>query len=84
MAVKIKGNRAGIRALLTDPGVRDEVYERTERVHRAAGADSHKIFLDDKRFGERTRGAVVTATKEAREAQATGHNLLRAIHAARG
>lgn len=82
--MKIVANRKGVKSLLTDPGVRDDIYRRTERVQRAAGAAEHKIFLDDARFGERTRGAVVTATQEAREAEADRRNLTRALDAARG
>jgi hypothetical protein len=84
VATKIVANRKGVKALLDEPGVRADIYERTTRVWRAAGASEHSLFLDDKRYGDRPRGAVVTATEEAREAEADYRNLTRAVDAARG
>lgn len=83
MSIRIVGNRKGVKALLVDPGVARDVHRRTLNVARAAGADDHNVYLDNRRFGERARGAVVTATKEARVAQEDNHNLERAVDAAR-
>jgi hypothetical protein len=82
VAIKIVGNRKGIRALLTDPGVADDIHRRTRAVAAAAGP-GHDVYLDDKRFRERARGAVVTGTKEARQAEADYRNLTRSVDAAK-
>lgn len=84
MVVKFVPNRAGVVSFIAAPGVVKEVHRRTLAVARAAGADDHNVYLDNRRFGPRTRGAVVTATKRAREAQRADHNLTRALNAARG
>lgn len=80
MAVRIVGNRKGVKSLLNAPGVRADIYARTGRVHQAAGEADHNLYLTETK-APRARGAVVTATKEARK---DPHRLLRALNAARG
>lgn len=77
--VRIVGNRDGIRSLLNAPGVRADIYRRTERVRQAAGEADHNLYLTETKV-PRARGAVVAATKRARQDR---YNLLRALNAAR-
>lgn len=80
MTVRVKVNRAAIRALLKSPEVADDLDRRARRIASAAGTG----FEVDSRIGSnRARSSVRTETFEARRAEATGRSLTRAIDAGR-
>lgn len=80
MATLVKANSAGIRALLKEPGVLDDLEARAERVRAAAG-DGYET---SSRVGAtRARASVGTATYQARRDNAANHTLLGALDAAR-
>jgi hypothetical protein len=80
MAVVVVLAAAGIAKLLKSPEVVRDLERRTARIAAAAG----KGFEASVEVGaHRARGSVITATREAREAEATHHALLRALDAGR-
>lgn len=80
MATLVKGNNAGIRALLKESGVLDDLEVRAERVRAAAG-DGYET---SSRVGStRARASVGTVTYAARRDNAENHTLLAALDAAR-
>ena len=83
--IKVVVNQAEVKKLLRGEGrykaVREDFERRIARVAAAAGP-GHQTEVD---VGpNRLRAACWTATDAAREAEATGLNLTRAIDAARG
>lgn len=80
MAVDIKLNRAGVRALLRDPKV---VADLTRRGHAIATAAGPGNEVDVEVGRNRARVEVVTKTPEAMQREATHRSLTRAIDAGR-
>jgi hypothetical protein len=71
---------AAIGKLLESPEVRADLKRRTDRIAAAAGQG----FEASVEVGRnRARGSVITATPEARSAEARDHVLLRALDAGR-
>lgn len=77
--------------LRSEPGVRRDIGDRTERIARAANSGAG--FEDDYRTSTmqgarrpegRWRGSVITATVRAMRDNAKNHRLLRSIDAGRG
>jgi hypothetical protein len=77
--VEIQLNSAGVRALHRDPGVLSDVGARARRMAVAAGDG----FEASSMTGKRARASVITVTREARKAEASGRALTRAIDAGR-
>lgn len=76
MALRLKLNSGGVRAVLAEPGVRALVVEQTDRIARAAG-DGFGSRVDFQ--GDRPSGIVFTDSFRARYRQAREHRLERAI-----
>lgn len=74
-------NRKGIRALLRSPEVLADLERRAERIAATAGDGMEASAMVGK---NRARASVITATSEARKAEATRRALTRAIYAGRG
>lgn len=79
--VRIEVNSAGIRSILQSPEVQSMLRARAERIAAAAG-DGMEVASSI--GATRARASVITATKEAREAEATDRALTSAIDAGRG
>lgn len=80
MAVDIKLNRAGVRALLRDPKIVADLTRRGNAIAAAAGTG----FVVDVEVGRsRARVEVVTRTPEAMQREATYRSLTRAVDAGR-
>lgn len=80
MAVKVKMNSAGSRALLKSSDVQDDLKARAEAVARRAGAG----FVADVTVGRtRALASVSAETEAAKRAEATDRVLLKALDAAR-
>lgn len=78
--IRIEIKRSGIRAMLKAPGVLADLDERARRVANAAGPGMEASSM----IGQnRARASVITATREARRAEAEHMALTRAIDAAR-
>lgn len=78
--VKIELNSDGVRALLRSPGVQADLDARARRISAAAGPG----MLPTVEAGKtRARASVITASDEARRAEATGRALTRAVDAGR-
>lgn len=79
MALTIKWDMQGFRDLRTSDGVMERLDHEAERIAAAAG-DGFEAKPPEVTGGRvRGRAAVVTATPQARVAEATNHNLLRAL-----
>lgn len=81
MAEKLKLNSAGIRECLFAPVTVQTISSIAGRIASAAGDGMEVRPLE--RGGNRPRVAVVTATAEARRAEATSRALTRAVDAGR-
>lgn len=79
-SVRVKLNRPGIIALLQSSEVAADLHERGERIAAAAGEG---FEVRDDRNRDRSVTFVTTASREAREAEATDRALSRAIDAGR-
>jgi hypothetical protein len=79
--VKIEINREGVRALLTGPEAQADMVRRARRIAAAAGEGNEA--QDDGPGKNRARAVVVTATPEARAAEARTRALTRAVDAGR-
>ena len=79
--LRLKINSAGIKALLTSPGLAADLTARAEAVRHAAGSKHH--IVDTQSGPNRARAAVITSTYEGMRREATDRNLVRAIDAAR-
>jgi hypothetical protein len=80
MAVRVDVDGKAVRDLLTSREVEAELRTHAERIARQAGP-GHRV--ESSRRGNRARAAVLTDTVEAMVAEATDHNLLRAVDAGR-
>lgn len=81
-AVTVRVNPAGVRAVLTSPGVRADLDARAARIRAVAG-DGFIVRprpLRVRRYAVQVR----TDTYEARRAQAESNSLMRAVDAGRG
>lgn len=79
--IRIEINSAGIQALLKSGEVQDFLLSKAQRIAAAAGDGMEA----SSRVGKtRARASVITATKEARKAEATDRALTAAIDAGRG
>lgn len=78
---RIEVNSAGIRSILQSPEVQSMLREKAERIAAAAGDGMEASSTIG---ATRARASVVTATKEAREAEANDRALTSAIDAGRG
>ncbi|MFA5712299.1 hypothetical protein [Mycolicibacterium sp.] len=74
-------NRKGMRQLLRSPEVLADLERRAERIAARAGDGMEPSAMVGK---NRARASVITATSEARKAEATRRALTRAIDAGRG
>lgn len=78
--VKVTFHKAGFAAVLKSDGVRDDIEARA----KAVAAEAGEGFEASVEVGKsRVRGSVITATSDARVAEAVDHTLTRAIDAAR-
>lgn len=77
---KIKLTRNGPRQVRTSAGVQADMAARAQRIADAAGPG---MEANSGQGQTRARGSVVTATYEARRAEATGRALTRAVDAGR-
>ena len=85
MAVRIKFDRAGFRALLNDPGVAADLRRRAEAIASSAdGASGGVHVVRSETGGARARAAVVTADVQAIRAESRGHTLSSSLAAGRG
>lgn len=73
-------NRRGVRQLLRSPEVLADLKHRAEQIAAAAGPGMEASAMVGK---GRARASVITATSEARKAEATRRALTRAIDAGR-
>jgi hypothetical protein len=78
--VKVKLNQAGVRKLLQSHEVQADLGRRARAIARSAGPG---MEVDESVGANRARASVVTATFEARRAEATSRKLTRAIDAGR-
>jgi hypothetical protein len=79
--IRIEVNSAGIQALLKSAEVQADLESRARRI-AAAGGDGMEV---GSRIGKtRARASVITATREARLAEATDRALTKALDAGRG
>lgn len=78
--VRIKRNPDGFRALLSSKAVQDDLAARAERISQAAGEGFETDVTTNR---DRAVAFVNTATFDAREAEAEGRVLTRAINAGR-
>ena len=81
MGVKVKLNSAGMRALLRDRRVQQDLDERAERIAAAAGDG---VVARSSPTAQRARAVAITATPKAMRAEATDRALTRAFDAGRG
>lgn len=80
-SVRLEWNSAGFRQILASGAVTKDITRRTEAIAAAAGEGMDARFNHD---GVRLRGTVITATYEARRAEAAEKALSSAIDAGRG
>ncbi|HEX5541113.1 MAG TPA: hypothetical protein VFX60_06055 [Micromonospora sp.] len=78
--VRIKLNRKGVVALLKSAEVKADLERRAKAIAAAAGSGMEASAMVGK---GRARASVITATGDARRAEATGRKLTRAIDAGR-
>ena len=78
--LRVKLNRAGIRALLRSTEVERDLDARARRIAAAAGEG---MEVETEVGPARARSAVFTATRDAQEAEATDRTLTRALDAGR-
>jgi hypothetical protein len=80
--VTVKLNSAGIREVLQSDDVRQDILRRAEAIKAAAGGgDDYEAGAEV--VGNRVMGWVVTATAEAKRAEAEDRTLTRALDAGR-
>ena len=80
--VRVKLNSAGIREVLKSDEVRADILRRAEAIKAAAGGgDDYEAGAEI--VGNRVMGWVVTATPEAKQAEAEDRTLTRALDAGR-
>jgi hypothetical protein len=79
--LRVKLNPAGMRELLRDPGVRDDLKRRADRIARAAGRGMESTASTGR---NRALAMVWTETPEAMAAEAHNRKLTRSIDAGRG
>ena len=79
-SVRIVLNRKGMRQLLRSPEVLADLKRRAEAIAAAAGSGMEVSAMVGR---NRARASVITATSEARNAEATSRALTRAIDAGR-
>lgn len=77
---RLKINPAGVRALLNDPGVKADLERRARAIAAQAG-EGMEVSVQPGR--NRARATVITATTEARVAEATNRSLSAAFDAGR-
>ena len=80
-SVRVKLNSSGIREVLRSDEVREDILRRAEAIKAAAGGDDHEAGAEV--VGNRVMGWVVTATPEAKRAEAEDRTLTRALDAGR-
>ncbi|MDP1793725.1 MAG: hypothetical protein Q8K63_06260 [Acidimicrobiales bacterium] len=78
--VKVELKLAGIRVLLKEPGVLNDLERRARKIAAAAGS-GHGVRSEIGR--RRARAAIVTETTTAARREATDRNLTSSIDAAR-
>lgn len=81
--VRIKINRKGAEAILKSEGVRADLERRARAIAAAAGGDTDDYEASSYVGVTRARASVVTATFEARKAEAEDRRLSSAIEAGR-
>lgn len=79
----VKLNSAGIRQVLRSAEVEADIRRRAEAIKAAAGGDPDDYEAGAEVVGNRVMGWVVTATNEAKVAEATDRALTRALDAGR-
>lgn len=80
MTMRVKLNKASVRALLRSPEIQRDLKRRADAIAQAAGPG----FEADLSVGRnRARATVRTATRAARRAEATNRTLSRAVDAGR-
>jgi hypothetical protein len=80
MTARIVGRRAGVRQLLTEPGVAALVERLANQIAATAGP-GHRV--EHGATQERVRSAVITDTNEARHNEATNRTLTAAAGSTR-
>lgn len=80
LPIRVKVNPAGVRALLNDPGVQEDLDRRARAIADAAGEG---MEVSSGHGRNRARSTVITATQEARVAEATSRALSAALDAGR-
>lgn len=78
--VRVVLNRSGMRAVLRSAVVMADLQRRAEQIATVAGSGMEPSSMVGK---NRARASVITATQEAREAEAFGRALTRSIDAGR-
>lgn len=78
--IRIELNSKAIRDLLRSPEVQAELLRRAQNIAAAAGPGMEASVVPGR---NRARASVITATAEARRAQATDRVLTRALDAGR-
>ncbi|MFB7798936.1 hypothetical protein [Isoptericola sp. NPDC056134] len=81
--IRLKLNHKNIRALLRSEPIRADIERRARAVAAAAGGEEKGFEVDVRVGSNRVRASVRTATREAREAEATDRTLTRALDAGR-
>ena len=79
--VTVKLNSPGIRAVLQSAEVRADIQRRADAIKAAAGGDGFEAGAEI--VGNRVMGWVVTASPEAKQAEAEDRTLTRALDAGR-
>lgn len=79
--VRVKVNRAGVRALLRSPEVTNDLQRRASRIAAQAGEG---MAVNVSKGSQRSRAEVVTETFEAMRREASDRALSRAVDAGRG
>lgn len=80
----VKLHTAQVRKLLQSAEVQEDILRRAEAIKAAAGGDPDDYEAGAEVVGNRVMGWVVTATEEAKKAEATTRALTRALDAGRG
>lgn len=80
--MRIKWNIKGFEAIRRLPGVEAELQSEVDRVKRATGDTGYVGGVEAGKT--RSRGYVVTASREARDDNSRNHTLLRALGGGRG
>ena len=72
----------GYRVLMRDARIRDALFQKAEEIHRDAGGNEAGFVLEVQEASGRRRtprAAIIAATFEARQAEATDRTLTRAF-----